>query len=407
MMWHFGSLDWQPGTQGKGNVYSDGDVSTWTIDDEGSPHHQEQANEDGKQPVFLFYISPDGAITDGGLDFNNTSDSSDDEMVQHILSVCDQLRDGRFEADLDIPDVAPRYQDESGGYGHAWNFLTKRGATEDELHVALALPQHIIDKIHEWAKDVDWPNGTELEKPEDYHITLLYCPEGHEEHRDAEWLRHSDGYDVEITGLDEFGEGDEIATVLRIDAPAAKDHANDLQDMAENRGLPINRFPGGYKPHITVAYGPGKPKNVRVPKLKFKSEPSSVSKPRVSSTWQEPTPGLEDVEQPQSTIVEELRSWLNSFDAPSATVAPISIHHDSVQDLIPSGVATPAQGHAIDPPAHPYEPYDWAKEGSEAHQPLREVMKRKKRDKGTGPSPDGGGDASGDGGGGTTARHHA
>lgn len=159
-------------------------------------------------------------------------------------------------------------------------------ASEDELHIALALPQHIADEIEDWVSAQDWPEGTELEDKDDYHITLLYAKDGHEDHNEADWLRHSEGYDVKVTGVDEFGDEDPKAIVLRLDSPEVLEHANDLQDMAERRDLDISRFPGGYKPHITVAYGPHKPAYIRAPKLKFRSGPSEVSEPRVSS-WRE------------------------------------------------------------------------------------------------------------------------
>lgn len=157
-----------------------------------------------------------------------------------------------------------------------------RKASEDELHVALEIPQKVKDEIRKWADEQDWPEGTKLEDKDEYHVTLLYAPEGHEEHSDEDWFLHTDGYDVEVTGIDEFGEGDEVALVLRLDAPEAAAHAEDLQDLAENRDLEISRFPGGYKPHLTIAYGPHKPKYLRSPKLKFRTGPSSVSEPRYS-----------------------------------------------------------------------------------------------------------------------------
>jgi 2'-5' RNA ligase len=158
----------------------------------------------------------------------------------------------------------------------------RHAASEDELHIALQLPAHIADEIEGWVAAQDWPEGTQLEDRDDYHITLLYAKDGHDDHADADWLRHSEGYDVKVTGVDEFGDEEPKAIVLRIDSPEVLEHANDLLDMAERRELDISRFPGGYKPHITVAYGPHKPAYIRAPKLKFKTGPSEVSTPRVS-----------------------------------------------------------------------------------------------------------------------------
>jgi 2'-5' RNA ligase len=156
------------------------------------------------------------------------------------------------------------------------------GANADELHVALSLPDHIVDELHQWVADQDWPKGFEPTPKDEYHITLLYAPEGHEEHRDSDWIRETEGYWVKTTTLDLFGDD---AVVLRIESPDVEEHADDLQDMAENRDIPISRFPGGYKPHITLGYG-GKPDYLHPPKLRFKTKPSEISTPRSSS--QEP-----------------------------------------------------------------------------------------------------------------------
>jgi 2'-5' RNA ligase len=149
-------------------------------------------------------------------------------------------------------------------------------ASKDELHVALSLPDEVADELHEWVEGQDWPEGFEPTPKDEYHITLLYVPEGHEEHRDEDWIREADGYWVETVGLDQFGDD---AVVLRVDSPEVEQHADDLQDMAENRDLPLSRFPGGYKPHITLGYG-SLPKYLHAPKLKFKSGPSTISTPR-------------------------------------------------------------------------------------------------------------------------------
>jgi 2'-5' RNA ligase len=153
-------------------------------------------------------------------------------------------------------------------------------ASKDELHVALSLPDEVADELHEWVEGQDWPEGFEPTPKDEYHITLLYVPEGHEEHRDDDWIREADGYWVETVGLDQFGDD---AVVLRVDSPEVEQHADDLQDMAENRDLPLSRFPGGYKPHITLGYG-SLPKYLHAPKLKFKSGPSTISTPREATT---------------------------------------------------------------------------------------------------------------------------
>lgn len=158
--------------------------------------------------------------------------------------------------------------------------------TGSELHIGLEVPKDVAKKIHTWVKEQDWPEGTNLEDPSDYHITLVYAEDGHEDHAEDEWRHAETGYDAEVTGLDLFGDGDEKATVLKIKSPDVVRHAEDVMDVAKDRGIEINKFPGGYKPHITVAYGPDKPKGKPL-KLQFKTGPSSVSEPREKTSWYE------------------------------------------------------------------------------------------------------------------------
>ncbi len=166
--------------------------------------------------------------------------------------------------------IFPKISEVSGEY------IAHVGA---ELHIGLELPKDVAKQIHNWVKDQDWPEGTELEDPSDYHITLVYAPDGHEDHAEDEWRHAEKGYDAEITGLDLFGDEEQKAVVLKVRSPDVVRHAEDVMDVAEDRGLEISKFPGGYKPHITIAYAPGKPKGSPL-KLKFKTGPSSVSEPR-------------------------------------------------------------------------------------------------------------------------------
>jgi 2'-5' RNA ligase len=155
---------------------------------------------------------------------------------------------------------------------------------KDELHVGLEIPEHINEELMNWVEAQDWPEGTEIVHSPDYHITLMYAPEGYSEHKDADWIHHTDGHEVEVDSVEEFTNKDEpekTPTVLKLKSDGAKEHAESLQAKAEAKGLEISKFPGGYKPHLTIAYGPGKPKNAEAPKMKFKTGPSSVSDPRI------------------------------------------------------------------------------------------------------------------------------
>jgi 2'-5' RNA ligase len=214
---------------------------------------------------------------------------------------------GQFRLDPRFDLVQPPAQ----GFGEERYGAAEEG--DDELHVGLAIPERIQKKIKAWCDSQDWPKGTELEDPSDYHITLLYISEGHEENQDSDWIRHTEGYEVKVVGIDEFGdEPDSKATVLRIESDDVIDHANDLQDAAENRGLPLKRFPGGYKAHLTVAYGPGKPKYARTPDLKFQTGASSVSTPRAKK----------EANTPQIAANEGYSPVLDFLHAPETRDAP-------------------------------------------------------------------------------------
>lgn len=190
-MWHFTHrLNWQPGKEGKGSVYEDDEVETWSIDEDGDPHHQEVANMTGKTPVFLFYITPNGGVNDGGIGYSNRSSRTDRDMVSYITEMDGTLHEA--EGDFALSEAAPRFESDSG-FGHAYNVLDKLGSEQE--------------------------------------------------------------------------------------------------------------------------------------------------------------------------IVDELRSWLDSFSAPSTEVEPLTPHHDDVMDIIPSQSEQASYGSPLDPPAHPYKPYDWAQEG--------------------------------------------
>jgi hypothetical protein len=77
--------------------------------------------------------------------------------------------------------------------------------------------------------------------------------------------------------------------------------------------------------------------------------------------WVKQTAELEDVESPRANSAAELKAWLDSFSAPEVS-GPVSPHHDTLQDLFPEPLEAASQGPHIDPPAHPYEPFDWAAE---------------------------------------------
>lgn len=66
--------------------------------------------------------------------------------------------------------------------------------------------------------------------------------------------------------------------------------------------------------------------------------------------------------KPNLDPLEELGQWLDSFNQ---SQEPLTIHHLNETDFIPKEKIPLAQGGAIDPPSHPYKPYNWAEEGWE------------------------------------------
>lgn len=162
--------------------------------------------------------------------------------------------------------------------------FSKVADTADELHIALQIPQHVRNSIREWVDSLEWPEGTKLEDPSEYHITLLYAPEGYERFAASEMANEPYVANVSIKSMAEFdGEGDGKAIVLLVDSADAKAHADALQWWIEEQGIEIRKFPGGYKPHLTLAYGPGMPE-AEVPELSFKTERAEVSPPRTAKT---------------------------------------------------------------------------------------------------------------------------
>lgn len=166
--WDFQSANaprWRPGSYGKGNVYDDGSVQTWRINETGDPHHNQVA--DGRQPEFLFYIDPDGTIHHGDVGYLNTSNYSDAQMLKKVIEQDRRLRPRDNE--IHVPDV--RWLGE-GGFGHGPNLLDRlswvepvqgledveepRESPEDELAAWLRgfdAPQQQAPNPYDWDQD--------------------------------------------------------------------------------------------------------------------------------------------------------------------------------------------------------------------------------------------------------------
>lgn len=158
-----------------------------------------------------------------------------------------------------------------------WLFQAKK----EELHIGLGIPKAAAIEIHNWAEEQDWPDGTELEPIDEYHITMLFAPERGKLDQDG-WKHES--HAVSITGITSFPSKengpDHDAIVLTIDSETIHDHHKELVKRTEKAGLEISAFSGDdFKPHLTIAYGK-LPKSLKPPLLTFETEPSEVSPPR-------------------------------------------------------------------------------------------------------------------------------
>jgi 2'-5' RNA ligase len=158
-------------------------------------------------------------------------------------------------------------------------------AKQNELHIALTIPKPISVEIHNWAEEQKWPEGTELEPIEEYHITMLYASEGHDRKGDLRIDHKSHAVsikDIKAFPSKEKGEGKD-AIVLTVDSETAHLHHKELADNAEAAGIEISPFSfEDFKPHITIAYGK-LPAGLKPPKLTFETAESSVSEPREES----------------------------------------------------------------------------------------------------------------------------
>jgi len=150
-MWHFSAdiLNWSSGNEGKGNVYENGDIETWSVDELGNPHHQEKADDYGDRPVFLFYISSDGGISDGGIGYSNTSSQTDSDLEDEI---CDRA-DLTVADDIDASVAESPRSEDAEGYGHAWNLVASQPDGVDRLITWLATFPAKLATPYDWSED--------------------------------------------------------------------------------------------------------------------------------------------------------------------------------------------------------------------------------------------------------------
>ena len=295
-------LNWTPGRQGKGNWYQNGDISTWNVDEEMSPHHHEIAtkemnNPDVKAhaPGFFFYINPDGGIHDGGIGFNNQTPYDDDQVLQQIIDNDPRYYNGIFDEDnYNVHD--PRVELPTGGYGHAQNLLDilSKIAKENnwaDFHTELKLPRGVRQRIRRWVDKLKWPEGSEKADARTYHITILSMDEYDDKF--AKWARkemRGRHFTFKTTGMDIFADEH---VVLRMDCPEWTDLVRKWTALADDQGLKPRKFEPP-KAHVTIGKSPnGKwPQGVPDPHIKFDARQFNINK-NSADYWGWPEPEIE------------------------------------------------------------------------------------------------------------------
>jgi hypothetical protein len=154
------------------------------------------------------------------------------------------------------------------------------GESTDEFHVGITLPEEVIVKCSEIAEGL----GIRQEEPANYHITLFWSEHGYDRRELHEWIRKASVsglrfYNARIDCFPSNATDDKYAVVLRLDSPEAKVLANALMDEAEEHGLEIKRFDGGWKAHITLGWSDEEQPKTKHD-LEFRAGPLYVSIPR-------------------------------------------------------------------------------------------------------------------------------
>lgn len=143
---------------------------------------------------------------------------------------------------------------------NAWGTFSKVTAS-DWFAPSYMISDEVKRQISQWAQTLSWPEGSKLAPPERYHVTGVYSPSGFSNPAHHEWVQQHSGltYPVQTIGVDNFSPskvGSTAPVVLRVHHPQLQADTERLMDEAQERGLPVSRFPGGYKAHITVGHSP-------------------------------------------------------------------------------------------------------------------------------------------------------
>lgn len=299
---------WQLGHEGKGNVYPDGSIHSWNVDEVGEPHHDEAAATAGYDyPSWRFYITPEGGLHDGGVGHRGYTPYDDGEHARQVVEQHPGLWDARNQVD-------DAYYGEGGGYGHAqrliakvWHFITGSEAEDlskiakeegwADFHTELKLPLSARRKIRKWVDRLKWPEGSSRDDTRRYHITVLSMDEYDEEF--AKWARkemRGRKFRFESKGMAIFADEH---VVLKFDCPEWTALVREWTSKAKAEELEPHIFEPP-QAHVTIGKSPsGKwPQGVPDPHVKFDTGTFNINKNStehgsVPDYWGYPEPEIE------------------------------------------------------------------------------------------------------------------
>lgn len=174
--------------------------------------------------------------------------------------------------------------------------------TDDEVHLALDIPENIRLRLYEWAQTLSFTDK-ELEPIEEYHVTIAYAEHGVDDADLSHILRTHNlaGLKLSVDKLDKFG--DAVVLRLKSDARQFQKAAEAINSELEELGVEVTRYDGGWKPHITLAYSPSELPPVKAPPISFRTPGMSASVPRKRDSetppWQQRAATIYDGTEPE------------------------------------------------------------------------------------------------------------
>lgn len=280
------TFNWSLGHEGKGNVYNDGAISTWNLDEFDGPHHDEKAAEDGYDyPAWRFYIAPNGGLHDGGIGHRGYTPYTDDQHAADVVSQAPAVWDARNE-------VSDAYDDPeawTGGFGHAERLMLSKLASSGwaDFHTEFKIPRATRKQIRRWVDRLKWPQNHKKHDAREYHITVLDMEEYDDDF--AKWAKKEvQGRELHFksTGIDMFND----FVVVRLECPEWEDLASKWTEEADRRGLEPHKFPGGPKAHVSVGRSHDRkwPRGIPNPNVKFRTRMFNIKR---NGAWHEAAPG--------------------------------------------------------------------------------------------------------------------